>query len=85
MAVLFRKAGLPTRTVIAWDVSGDNNNRFLKDSKKANKLRSWVEFYLFDDANNAFNWVPVDVVGRSQIFVSPARWNPTLEVLRHHG
>lgn len=62
MAFLFRKAGLPTRTVIAWDVSGDDKNRFLKDSKKANKLRSWVEFYLFDDANNAYNWVPVDVV-----------------------
>jgi hypothetical protein len=62
MAALFRKAGLPTRTVIAWDVSGDDKDRFLRDNKKANKLRSWIEFYLFDDANNTYNWIPVDVV-----------------------
>lgn len=62
MAALMRKAGLPTRTVIGFDVNDPRNNKFLKDVKKEKKLRSWVEFYLYDEARNTYNWVPIDVV-----------------------
>lgn len=61
MAALFRRAGLPTRTVIGYDVSGDNN-KFLSGNRKANRLRSWVEFCLYDEDRNTINWVPVDVM-----------------------
>ncbi len=62
LAALYRKAGLPVRTVIGFDVSSAGDGRFLQRSNKENKIRSWVEFYLYDDASNTGNWVPVDIV-----------------------
>lgn len=61
LTVLFRKAGLPTRTVIGYDV-GIDDKKFLGKGSKNNQLKSWVEFYLFDEAKNTFNWIPVDMV-----------------------
>ena len=60
MAALYRKAGLPTRTVIGFDATS-KDAKFLQKSGKSNRLRSWVEFALFDEVNNTINWVPVDV------------------------
>jgi hypothetical protein len=31
-------------------------------TKRPTSSRSWIEFCLFDDVNNSYNWVPVDVV-----------------------
>jgi hypothetical protein len=47
--------------VIGYDV-GDGDGRFLDRGRKANKLRSWVEFCLYDEARNTINWVPVDII-----------------------
>jgi hypothetical protein len=60
MAALYRKAGLPTRTVIGFDVTS-KDAKFLQKSNKNNRLRSWVEFALYDEPNNTINWVPVDL------------------------
>jgi len=61
LAVLYRKAGLPTRTVIGFDV-GVDDNKFLGKGSKNNRIRTWVEFFLFDEAANTYNWIPVDIV-----------------------
>jgi hypothetical protein len=61
LAAVMRKAGLPARTVIGWDV-GSGNKKFLSKSQKQNQLRSWVEFCLYDEKANTVNWVPVDIV-----------------------
>ncbi len=60
MAALYKKAGLPTRTVIGYDINS-SDAKFLQKGSKSNRLRSWVEFALYDEANNTINWVPVDV------------------------
>jgi len=60
MAALYRKAGLPTRTVIGFDVTS-KDAKFLQKSGRSNRLRTWVEFALYDEAKNTINWVPVDM------------------------
>jgi hypothetical protein len=70
LAALMRKAGLPSRVMFGWDVSG-GGDKFLSKSNKENRLRSWVEFCLFDDANNLINWVPVDIAALRRTTNSP--------------
>lgn len=60
LAASLRAAGLPVRTVIGWDVSGKQGN-FLQNQRKQNKLRTWVEFALYDEVANEIGWVPVDL------------------------
>jgi len=60
MAALYRKAGLPTRTVIGYDVTA-KDAKFLQKSGKSNRMRSWVEFALYDEDKHTINWVPVDL------------------------
>lgn len=57
---LFRRAGIPTRLMVGFDVSA-SKAKFLKASRKENDIRTWVEFCLYDEARNTINWVPVDV------------------------
>lgn len=61
LTAVYRKAGLPARTVIGWDVGADSD-RFLKKGGKQNQIRAWVEFALYDEVKNTINWVPVDIV-----------------------
>jgi hypothetical protein len=66
LAALFKKAGLPARTVIGWDVGKNDRGDLSKTlSGRGNRgdrgLRYWVEFALYDEANNTVNWVPVDI------------------------
>lgn len=60
LAAVLRKGGLPTRTVIGFDVT-EGGGRFLQRNQKENKLRFWLEFCLFDEAHNTYNWVPIDI------------------------
>lgn len=60
LATLYKKVGLPARTVIGFDMNS-SEAKFLQKGSKSNRLRSWVEFALMDDASNTYNWVPVDV------------------------
>jgi hypothetical protein len=70
MAALYRKAGLPTRTVVGFDVTS-KDGKFLQKSNKNNRLRSWVEFALYDEPNNTLNWVPVDVARMRKVTNRP--------------
>lgn len=71
LTALLRKVGLPARTVIGWDV-GDSSGSFLSQSSTANRLRAWVEFALYDEAENTINWVPVDIVKMRESSSRPA-------------
>jgi len=63
MCAVFRTAGLPARTVIGYDRSGDKSGNGLARGSGGQKLRSWVEFALVDPATpNKEFWVPVDIV-----------------------
>lgn len=64
LCAMYRAAGLPARTVIGYDVreTKGEDSGFLGREKGSAKLRSWVEFYLFDEAANKGLWVPVDIV-----------------------
>lgn len=61
LASVYRRAGIPARTVIGWDVNEDEGN-FLRKGKKENKFRAWVEFALYDSKSDGVVWVPVDIV-----------------------
>lgn len=60
LAALMRRAGIPTRLVVGFDVSS-GGEKFLLGGKKENKLRSWVEFCLYDEKANTINWVAIDI------------------------
>ncbi len=52
LAAVYRAAGLPARTVIGIDDDPERRSR---------EVRSWVEFCLYDEANQIVTWVPVDI------------------------
>lgn len=62
LAAVYLAAGLPARTVIGVDVRRQKgrDGGFLSRGGRP-ELRSWVEFCLFDEDENAELWVPVDV------------------------
>lgn len=60
MAAVLRKAGLPTRVVIGWE-GGTGDAKFLQKSSTRNRIRTWVEFCLYDEAKKTVNWVPIDL------------------------
>lgn len=60
LASVYRRAGIPARTVTGWDVS-DDEDKFLGGRNKTNELRSWVEFALFDPQRDQVVWIPVDI------------------------
>jgi hypothetical protein len=65
LAAVYRMAGLPARIVIGYDTEADSRDEpgFLAPgSGGSGDLCAWVEFCLFDEASDTFNWVPVDVV-----------------------
>jgi hypothetical protein len=64
LCAVYRAAGLPARTVIGYDVkeTKGQDTGFLQGKTGSAKLRSWVEFYLFDESANKGIWVPVDIV-----------------------
>ncbi|MCC6660595.1 MAG: transglutaminase domain-containing protein [Phycisphaerales bacterium] len=61
LTAAYRAAGLPARTVIAWDTGEDDDKPFLAKGSSA-RLRAWTEFYLYDEKAGTGNWIPVDVI-----------------------
>ena len=75
LCALYRAAGLPARVVIGFDIAASVDGLELGDRSDFEDcgvvsrdaipphpiIRSWVEFYLFDEARGAGEWVPVDV------------------------
>lgn len=80
----FRKAGLPTRTVFGFDATsklGDRSGIF-SDPGGQKRVRSWVEFCLYDEDNNTINWIPVDIPAMRKAGSRP----PSLDApLRYFG
>jgi hypothetical protein len=70
LCAMLKKAGLPARPVIGFDVNG-KEVKFLNKSGKSNKLRTWVEFALFDEAKNTINWVPIDIARMRKVTSRP--------------
>ncbi|MFG0305226.1 MAG: transglutaminase family protein [Phycisphaerales bacterium JB040] len=58
LTALYREAGLPARVVIGYQENEKNGRRELNDDER---VRSWVEFALYDEADDELTWVPVDV------------------------
>lgn len=57
---VYRRAGLPARVVVGFDV-GEDDSKIFDGGKKQNELRAWTEFALWDEATKTLTWVPVDV------------------------
>lgn len=55
LAAVYRTAGIPARIVVGYE----GGNGFDDDGT----IRSWVEFCLYDEANNLTTWIPVDIAG----------------------
>lgn len=74
LCAIYRAAGLPARVVVGLDVAGSPGGRanvpapngvcranFDPNAITHPLLRTWVEFYLYDEANNVGGWIPVDI------------------------
>jgi len=75
LCAVYRAAGIPARVVIGWDIAGSPGGRanvpapnevcranFDPDIARIARMRTWVEFYLYDEANNRGGWIPVDIL-----------------------
>ncbi len=62
LTAAYRSAGLPARLIIGIETANVDKKNFLDNRTKQGQFRSWVEFALYDEANNTLNWVPVDIV-----------------------
>ena len=64
LTAVYRMAGLPARIVVGYDTEADSRDEpgFLGRQGNGGDLCAWVEFCLYDQANNSVNWVPVDIV-----------------------
>lgn len=58
LTAIYREAGLPARIVIGYQERENDGRKKLNDRKR---VRSWVEFALYDEANEQLTWIPVDV------------------------
>ena len=74
LCALYRAAGIPARIVVGWDVAGSPGGRahvpapnavcraiFDPDIASHAIMRTWVEFYLYDEPSQKGGWIPVDV------------------------
>jgi hypothetical protein len=61
LCTLMRRAGLPARLVVGYNAS-EKDDADKGTSKSDRRLRTWVEFCIFDDKANTLTWIPVDVV-----------------------
>jgi hypothetical protein len=61
LVAVMREAGLPARLVYAFQ--GEQHSRdglYLRTWTQEERLRTWVEFCLYDEAKKTVNWVPID-------------------------
>lgn len=73
LTACLRTAGLPARTVIGLDATGDRDNNRLKNrGGGGEKLYAWVEFALVDPSTGQEIWIPIDVI---KLRGAPSRLN----------
>lgn len=62
LVALYRQVGLPARLVIGYDNEGQPGEKiYLKAEGSDATWRVWAEFALYDEVNQTFSWIPVDV------------------------
>ncbi|MBM4107597.1 MAG: transglutaminase domain-containing protein [Phycisphaerae bacterium] len=84
LTALYRAAGIPARVVIGVTRGG---NGFAAGRRNRTRLRSWVEFALYEEPTTAggkatLNWIPVDVAGLRR---SSSRPPPIERPWKHFG
>lgn len=82
LCALYRQAGLPARVVIGYDLGASAegvDEITVRDDYEVCQLsepdevpfvpiiRAWVEFYLYDEAAGAGEWIPVDIQRQQQV------------------
>ena len=76
LAAVYRRAGLPARTVIGYDAAAAKGKRDYFNKKAGDTaIRAWVEFCLYDESTDSAGWVPVDIVQmRKKHSRLPSNW-----------
>jgi hypothetical protein len=85
LTAMLKKAGLPAHPVIGYDRGGSGGSRnglTNRNSGSNRSMRCWVEFALFDQANNTINWVPIDI---GKLNKTSSRPMPTDKPWRYFG
>lgn len=92
LCAVYRAAGLPARLVVGYDIAASLGGQLgITDIRppceiNTNRngisfpiLRTWVEFYLYDEADQRGEWIPVDIYRQFQISNRPPsidqRWD----------
>lgn len=76
LVAMLKQAGIPARAVIGLEAQADGD-RFLDDRGGSKGLRAWVEFCVYDEAQHAINWVPVDIFKMRRSAPRPPKMNTT--------
>lgn len=76
LVAMLKKAGIPARAVIGLEAQADGD-RFLDDRGGSKGLRAWVEFCVYDEAQHAINWVPIDIYKMRRSAPRPPKMNTT--------
>ncbi len=66
LTAMLKKAGIPAHPVIGYNSGGSDtgsrrNSFGTRSGREGRGLRAWVEFALYDEANNTINWIPIDI------------------------
>ncbi len=87
LCAVYRAAGIPARYVIGYDLAASlgmqlgipdidpvcEHNARDDDGIVQPVVRTWLEFYLFDEANQRGEWIPVDIAAQFKITSRPPR------------
>lgn len=76
LVAMLKQAGIPARAVIGLEAQADGD-RFLDDRGGSKGLRAWVEFCVYDEAQNTINWVPIDIFRMRRSAPRPPKMNTT--------
>ncbi len=84
LCAVYRNAGLPARLVVGFDIarslegsafvvdpSGECGNPGVDEASAVPIIHPWVEFFLYDEAAQAGEWIPVDVVRQREFGSRP--------------
>lgn len=85
LCAVYRAAGLPARLVVGYDLAASlgaqlsipdveptcEHNQRDNSSIALPLLRTWVEFYLYDQADQRGEWIPVDIYRQFKVSMRP--------------
>lgn len=85
LCAVYRAAGLPARLVVGYDLAASlgaqlsipgihpqcEHNQRTNSGVALPILRTWVEFYLYDQADKRGEWIPVDIYRQFKVSMRP--------------